>query len=420
MQDIRNCNQNMSIMSSSQHANITLDLGRKGAPQYFAEQIERGIKKGILRFKLRVPDGSSRAFPNTCAPIAGLVDHYREKHNCTFFWSRKAKRNSHATKTGILHPYRFPLETRGVNCLDKVWAFDSESHYETVRGIVDSIRASAPIGQDLINCLELCLNEITDNVLNHSANDEESATGFVMAQVHREKQRIAVAVFDRGIGILESLRRSGRAVSSSSDAISLAVKKGISDGKGAGKGLWILEQIIIDNEGSFEITSDGSRYSLRHLEKKREPKLAQTKIATRIPGTTLIDFQLNTANPTSISRAISGYKHVDLWAEAHEENDDGSILRFKVNEDSPGLGSRIDARRFANIISNAPKMAESIVLDFSGISIVSSSYADELIMSLSKQLGFSSLMSKIRFRHLSEDCARMFDDAMESRLGNRD
>lgn len=264
-------------------------------------------------------------FRTPARPLLALLTTYREKHNCTFFWSRKAKRNSHATKTGILRPYRFPLETRGVNCLDKVWAFDSESHYETVRGIVDSIRASATIGKDLINCLELCLNEITDNVLNHSANDEESATGFVMAQVHREKQRIAVAVFDRGIGILESLRRSGRAVSSSSDAISLAVKKGISDGKGAGKGLWILEQIIIDNEGSFEITSDGSRYSLRHLEKKRGPKLAQTTIATRIPGTTLIDFQLNTANPTSISTAISGYKHVDLWAEAHEENDDGRV-----------------------------------------------------------------------------------------------
>lgn len=43
-----------------------------------------------------------------------------------------------------------------------------------------------------------------DNVLQHSV----SGVGYVMGQVHKEKRRVSICVFDMGIGIYGSLKKS--------------------------------------------------------------------------------------------------------------------------------------------------------------------------------------------------------------------
>lgn len=157
-----------NMQNSTGHINITLNLSKKGAPQFFARKVEEGIAQGITRFKIRIPAADTRAFPNVCTPIAGMVEHYQEHQKCTFTFSAKVPGDSYPRHVGLLHPYRQPSQTTQQHYLDKVWRFDTETHYEIVSGIVSSIRSAAPINHALLNCLELCLNEITDNVLNHS------------------------------------------------------------------------------------------------------------------------------------------------------------------------------------------------------------------------------------------------------------
>lgn len=402
------------------HDNITLNLSLKGAPQYLAQRIEKGIASGTHVFKIRISRETKGMFPSVCAPIAGIIEYYRTHEQCDFFLSRgMARKHSYLSHIGLLDPLTRSNKPLNNSYLDTIWRFDTNTQYDIASGIIDSIRSSAPLTQDLLNCLELCLTEITDNALNHStacAYDEE-ACGFVMAQVHHETRRVAIAVFDYGMGIYESLKQSRSDITSKADAISAALRKGITDGRGAGKGLWILDQIVRNNEGSFEITSAGSRYSLRHLDAKEDAIVVRSSPNEIIPGTTLIDFQLNISNQTSISDVIADYQFVDLWMEHHEEDDTGSSIILAVKKEARGLGSRKDARGFANIVYNAATTkAPTIKIDFSDIEIVSSSFADELMRQLIQLLGFTRFVKTISLIKMSRDTERIINEAMQSRM----
>ena len=139
-------------------------------------------------------------------------------------------------------------------------------------------------------------------------------------------------------------------------------------------------------------------------------------IRTFTAGTTLVDFQLNTNQETSISMIIPGYQFTDLWAESREYEVEGD-LRLTVKDEASGLGSRLDSGRFANIVYSAVTSASGkVVLDFEGIQTISFSFADELIVRLLGTLGMTTFMKKIEFANLSNPCQAIIDNAMQSRL----
>lgn len=404
--------------NSTDHINIALNLSKKGAPQFFASKVEEGLARGITKFKIRIPSVDTRAFPNVCTPIAGMVEQYRDNRKCTFSFSSKVPSDSYPRHIGLLRPYRQPSQATRQHYLDKIWRFDTETHYEIVSGIVESIRAAAPINNALLNCFELCLNEITDNVLNHSLDSpyHQNAHGYVMAQMHSAQHRIAISVFDTGRGIFQSLREGGVHPANAHEAIALSITEGVTDGNGAGKGLWMLHEIVKHNSGSLDIVSDGARYSFRRPNRDVQPAAVKSVIRTFTAGTTLVDFQLNTNQETSISMIIPGYQFTDLWAESREYEVEGD-LRLTVKDEASGLGSRLDSGRFANIVYSAVTSASGkVVLDFEGIQTISFSFADELIVRLLGTLGMTTFMKKIEFANLSNPCQAIIDNAMQSRL----
>ena len=405
--------------SAPSHANVSLDLSKKGAPQFLSQVINSYLARGINIFKIRIPETNARAFPNVCTPIAGIIDYYKAEYGCTFVFSRRLDNKAYCAHIGLLQPYTQPNHSDRLHFLDKIWRFDNETHYDIVSGIVDSIRGAEPMSKSLLNCLELCLNEVTDNALNHSQREayHQEAHGYVMAQVHHKQHRIAISVYDTGRGILASLKEGGLAPANAHDAISMALKRGVTDGRGAGKGLWMLNEIVRLNSGSFDIVSSGARYSLRHNEKATDPAIVNSDVRAIHDGTTLVDFQLNTDRETNIEVAIPGYDFTDLWTESHEDPSNPNGLRLNVKCESPGLGTRLDARKFANVVYNAASSSGGkIVLNFNGIGIVSLSFADELISQLFKMFGFTMLLNRIEFDGLEPACRKVLDEAAQSRF----
>ena len=68
--------------------------------------------------------------------------------------------------------------------------------------------------------------------MSHNSLEDSSPYGLTMTQVHPSGNRIAIAVYDNGIGMMNSLKIGGVAVSGPEDAIISGLQKGITDGKG--------------------------------------------------------------------------------------------------------------------------------------------------------------------------------------------
>ena len=195
----------------------------------------------------------------------------------------------------------------------------------------------------------------------------------------------------------------------------LALQEGITDGNGAGNGLWLMDKVVAATAGSFVLASDGARYSKKHYSANDEPKTALSTVSKIEEGTTLVDFQLQTNGPIDLAQILDGYSHVDLWVEDRLE-EDLSDARMMVKEDSRGCASRYEGSAFANKVCNLlSSIPGRCILDFAGIDIVSASFIDELVSSLIAHCGFVGFLNRVRFANLSTASIAVMDACFRNR-----
>lgn len=282
---------------------------------------------------------------------------------------------------------------------------------------MESIRRADPMAEGVMGALELTLNEVSDNTLRHFSElpEDKNAVGYMMVQYHKGSRHAAVTVFDAGQGIPASLSRGNHVFDSAADGLTLALQEGITDGNGAGNGLWLMDKVVAAAAGSFVLASDGARYSKKHYRANDEPKTAFSAVSKIKDGTTLVDFQLQTDDPIDLSELLDGYSHVDIWLEDRLE-DSLDDARMMVKEDSRGCASRYEGKAFANkacnLLSNIPGRC---VLDFAGIDIVSASFIDELVSSLIIYCGFVGFLNRVRFTNLSAASIAVMDTCFRNR-----
>lgn len=406
------------------HANICLDLHRKGAPQFLVARISDALSKGITHFKLRVKSGREACYPNICVPIAGIIEHFRANDGCSFIPAASWRNASVLNQSGTIHPYiHNPLATPSTY-FNKVWKFNRDDHHAVVQGIIESARRAGEMSQGVLQGFELALYEVTDNTLLHSQvhPDSAEAVGYVMAQYHKAHRCIVVAVFDLGQGIPASLGKSGFHCSSHAEALAAAVQQGVGDGCGAGNGLWMMERIVSHSRGSFELTSDGARYAVRHHSNSETPKPSFSSVSSFKEGTTLVDFQLHTNQPLDIPSFLN-YEPVNLWVDNHtvdfalSSSSSREVLLVSVARESRGCASRYEAKTFATMIGNLMESSLNLcVLDFSDIPLVSASFADELLLRLIERFGITTVIQRISFHNLSATNMAMFDHCFQQRL----
>lgn len=252
--------------------------------------------------------------------------------------------------------------------------------------------------------------------MSHNSLEDSSPYGLTMTQVHPSGNRIAIAVYDNGIGMMNSLKIGGVAVSGPEDAIISGLQKGITDGKGKGNGLWLLNEIVKEGEGSLEITSSGVRYSLWHQRFPNEqgfPKGSFSKVSSVINRATLVDFQICADKAISINRIMGGCGFTDLWKENHEDPENEIDHRLSVLRDSAGLGTRHDAGSLRMLAINTMNDTEgAVILDFSGIEIVSFSFADEAIGKLRDAVGAETFRDRFRLAGLNDNCRTIINLVM--------
>ena len=380
------CERNKISFLNLNHPNTVLD---------FIRQIKSVLKQGENKIEL---DFSQVAtfFPNVVAPISGIIDYYTGR-GITFV---VPDIQDHLRAMGLISPIVFESHKDEHHVLNKIWKFRGPDVGLLVDKCINELQKSDTFDPGVLNTLEWSLNEVMDNVIQHSLVDE----GIMIGQIHPASTKIAFTVFDVGQGIFNSFKGSNYAPRTPVDAITLAMQEEVTRDKeiGQGNGLFGLHSIIVQGEGRLVITSGGALFNLFEGKIKTAGNLP---VLTREQTSTTIDFQLDYSKKLSIDKALKFKgKPYDITSLRIEnlENEKG-VIHYKIAEQGDGTGTRMAAERIKNELLNIlTEEVRPIILDFSGVTVISSSFADELIAKLLSRLGLYQFNKIFRLEGLND------------------
>lgn len=377
----------------------------------FLRALQRGLDKGIKSFK--IVWAGEIVFPDACVPIAGIIAFYRENYHIEFEFDVPA--DSYLQRCGFLDPIRPTVAMLDVEQypFDKVYRYSDSSQVSALtQSYVDCLSRLTECSEGILTGLIWCLSEIMDNVLVHS----EAGHGFVMTQYHPERNVVAICVYDSGIGICNSLRKSSHRPRNSMDAISLAIQEGVGDGKGQGNGLYGLYQIVAENNGALTITTGSSSMMLTTSGEIK--KFDNLPYISKDFNSTTIDYRLRINKSIDIKKAfasIGGFDGFDIRLDNMLQEDD--LVRYDVYSNSQGTATREAGALLRNdIINTLSRMRTAIILDFTGVKTVSSSFIDELIAKLIIKLGPVKFNQSIRIVNMNDSVRFLCERSIYMRI----
>ena len=380
---------------------------------------ERGHRDLVLDFSL-----SEAAFPSAMIPLLAWVDGLRrEDIGVTIRLPRDARLKRlflNANWAHFLEPGRFPeSEIAHERHLAAQRFVDSEQQQNLVNACMDVVIHTNVLARDVIAGLEWSINEITDNVLNHA----QCAEGGI-AQVSTFQEKVAFAVADSGQGILSSLREGHPELRTDEDAIGEAMKAGITRNPDAGQGNGLAGalRIVEMSHGRFEITS-----GVAHMETGTSPadgspfsQSYRRSAHQSFPGTFVyVEVGLHAEFRLAEALGFGGKLHqpTDL-IELSYETEAGDALVLEMRDQSTGFGSRLAGRRLRNLCENLlnAEPSKPLILDWSGVPLVSSSFADEFAGKLFAALGPLTFSARVRNQRMEAMVRGLVDKAIMQRV----
>jgi anti-sigma regulatory factor (Ser/Thr protein kinase) len=288
---------------------------------------------------------------------------------------------------------------------------------QVVSDVLDVVLRTMDLRRDVIAALEWSVNEITDNVLNHA---QASAGGLVELNTFREDEKITVVVADGGRGIPAAMRDRFPHLSDS-DAVEEAVKAGVTSipDSGQGNGLAGSLRIATYANGSFKVASEGSQLCVFHEPRSGRYRTQRAPRGFRHPGT-LVMIELSTAAEFDIGEALALDGTVRTITDVVDlrYGDEGAELRLAVRDEALGVGTRhagVELRRkCTNLLNAAP--SKRLIIDWAGVPLVSSSFADEAIGKLFVELGPTTFMARIGHTGAEPLVGSLLDRAVMQRV----
>lgn len=264
--------------------------------------------------------------------------------------------------------------------------------------------------------VEWALNEISDNVLNHSQSPIGGLLQLSVFDTRRNKVEFTIA--DAGLGVPQTLRSSRQNINSDVDALMEAVKSGVTRNATdfQGNGLYGTLEICRAGGGKFSLNAGhGVLICNRDVVNTKNEAIPFTG--------TCVDALIDFSEPLLLEKAlaIDGKVHTPVdYIELRYEQDDLKFIEFKLNDQSFSFRSRPAGKpiktKISNLVNSCP--GQLIQVDFSGISVVSSSFADEVFGKLFVELGPMKFMQAIRLTNVTSTVQALIDRAITQRMQN--
>ena len=277
--------------------------------------------------------------------------------------------------------------------------------------VMDLILSQMNAERSTLKAIEWSLWEIIDNVPNHA---QSSVGGFVQATVFGDEVEFVVS--DSGIGIPQSMQEDNHVV-----ALTKVINEGVTRDKtqNAGNGLYGSYQAAFQSNGQFEIHSLNGLLFFTNLEKGVNSRWE------RIPyDGTSVRCRIGTNDHELLDKALR-FKGKPFdppydYIERKFENDEGEVI-FNMREKAwRDFGSRKGGKRVRGMIESLLGADRSVVLDFDGVGVISSSFADEVFGRLFVDMGPRAFMTRIEMRNVDPTVEGLIDRAIVQRtkLGN--
>ena len=333
-------------------------------------------------------------------PLLPVVVGYRESVGAAFSLVEPnddalKRRFSETNWAHFIDPERHPLNLPNLSDAERVPAqrFSAADEIEPiVAGIVDFVSSQTDAAREALAALEWTLYELLDNVMSHAndhapTSDQTPAGGFVQAALDEQAGRVELVVADGGAGIAQRLR-----VRRHEQALARAVRGG-----GGLQGAFRIAEL---SAGQFEINSG---FGLLHASRRGPDAYRTDKRRIRYDGTA-VRCELRIDDPALLARALElpNRPHAPL---PPTETDAPSIPL-------QAIGSRAAGRSVRKQIEQRLREDGRAALDFGGIPIISSGFADEALGRLFAELGPRAFMTRIELRNANATIESLIDRAI--------
>jgi len=317
----------------------------------------------------------------------------------------------------FLDPDRYePSNFRGYTRIPATQYRTPSEQQAAVNRIVNVMLGAIPeLERSDLAAFEWAVNELTDNVLVHS---ESPIGGLVQVSTFAKfRKRIQFVVADAGIGVPTSLRSGHAEITSDAEALDWAIREGVTRDVtvGQGNGMFGSFQICSMSGGEFIVDSGYAllKYHARDglsIKSQNIPYVGTLVVAT-------IDFSDSKLLEEALSFGGSKHKPVDFVETKYEINSIGDI-KFNLIEECQSFGSRVSGKPVQVKLINLLKMNADgvVVIDFSGVPLLSSSFADEAFGKLFLLIGPVKFMQRIKLVNMMGTVERLINKAIAQRM----
>lgn len=278
--------------------------------------------------------------------------------------------------------------------------------------VMELILRKLETSRDTLKAVEWSLGEIMENVPIHA---ESPVGGFVQATAFGDGNAVEFVVADGGVGIAASMG-AGDDESALTDAITEGVTR--DPQRNAGNGLFGSYQVAVLSGGAFELRSGKGV-----LWRRGDGDLNTMQSTVPYPGTS-VRCRVGLGDPGLLARALRfrGQSHDPPrdYLEREYEDQSGLLILNMKEKASGDFGSRRGGRRIRRMVRNLLQARPRVVLDFEGVGIITSSFADEFFGRLFVSMGPRAFMTRIRLINVDATVEGLIDRAIiqRTRLGN--
>lgn len=291
--------------------------------------------------------------------------------------------------------------------------FDAHTLNDVYQNVLKTLTSHFEIEVSVLQALSYCFYEILDNVHIHSGRP----IGTAMTHFDSGEEVLRVLIADDGVGIRESLAENEKFRNvKEKEALQLCLQDSVTDGKGMGFGLYATSRLMKDVGLQFIIHSGNHKL----ISKGGETIVVENGFWQG----TIVYMEISTSKEIDPNEVVDHRTDAETeYNESFVEVDEleglwkGSTADVTLNFSKYGtdFGTREMGAKIREEILSTIRQNLRIALNFSGVNVVSNSFADECIAKLLLEFPMDKLKQFITFRNLTPMAERSVLVAIQRR-----
>ena len=296
--------------------------------------------------------------------------------------------------------------------------FDAQTLDTVYKDVISAMTSHFEIEVSVLQALSYCLYEMMDNVHIHSGKP----LGTAMTHYDEAHKTLSILIADDGIGIQASLSENEAYKNiTEAEALKMCLEDKITDGKGLGFGLFTISRLV-DNIGEEFILHSGMHKLIRKdgNESVIENGFWQGTLIYMVIGTGVeIDPNQIVDHRTDVeeeyNESFIDTEELDsLWFDSRGQSLSDTVI-FEFLNYGTDFGTRDMGQKLRQKLLALINGDKKVILDFTGVKVVSNSFADECLAKLLLEIPLDELKCHTAFRGLNSLAERSVLVALQRR-----